>query len=359
MSSSWHDRALQVIPLGSNTLSKQSLRWPGGPSFLESAAGAYVTDTEGNEWLDWSCSLGPGILGYAHPEVTLAMAAQLRNPVLPLCHPLEVEVAERITQMCPGVEAVRLGKTGSDAVAAAVRCARAFTGRDLALVDGNYHGWHDWCSEGPGIPPQRTGIFRGHGDLYDAACLVVEPDRFSSTELRVLRDRCSASGTLLIFDEVVCGFRIAPGGARELFGVHPDLSCYGKSIANGMAVSAVGGSWEVMSTFNAGFWSTTHGGETLSLAAARTTMDLLRDGSVIAEIRDRGQRLRSDLLKLGAPVWGDPSHLVWSFESPTHQEHVQRGFASEGILTNGHFFGMDPHTDDDLDRTLAAAKRCV
>lgn len=300
------------------------------------------------------------ILGYNHPGVNRAIADQLeRGIVFPSPHPLETEVAERIVALCPGVEAVRLGKTGSDAVAAAVRCARAFTGRQLVLADVGYHGWHDWFAT---LLPYREGLidaqeewnWRWNGKLgfwlHEAAALVIEPDKYSKTELEEIIDYCGYHGTLVIFDEVICGFRMAPGGAREVYGVQPDLSCYGKAIANGMPVSAVGGSWEVMKIFDAGFWSTTHGGECLSLAAAVATLDLIGDGQILKEINERGRHMAE---WLGIPYsYGARLHIDLT-------EDQQRGLMKHGILTNGDFFGMAAHDWDHVNLAMQAMKACL
>ncbi|HOT81036.1 MAG TPA: aminotransferase class III-fold pyridoxal phosphate-dependent enzyme, partial [Microthrixaceae bacterium] len=142
----WWARAERVIPLGTQTLSKSPTQFVQGasPIFLEHGRGAHVWDVDGNEFIDYPMALGPVILGYAEPVVNRAIERQLADGItFTLMHPLEVEVAERIVAMCPGVEAVRFAKTGSDAVSAAVRAARALTSRDAVAVAG-HHGWHDW-----------------------------------------------------------------------------------------------------------------------------------------------------------------------------------------------------------------------
>src|SRR4051794_13516310 len=167
-SNGWWERAARVIPLGTQTLSKSPTQFVQGvlPIFLKRAKGAHVWDVDGNEWIDYPMALGPILLGYAEPLVDDAVREQLRDGItFTLMHPLEVEVAERIVALCPGVEAVRFGKSGSDAVSAAVRAARAVTGRDLVLVTG-YHGWHDWyigsTTRNRGVPKlvsDLTGTF--------------------------------------------------------------------------------------------------------------------------------------------------------------------------------------------------------
>ena len=193
-SEAWWRRAEAVIPLGTQTLSKSPTQWVDGlaPKYIQRAEGAHLTDVDGNEWIDWPMALGPVLLGHGDQRVDDAIRAQLANGItFTLMHPLEVEVAERITAICPGVEAVRFAKSGSDAVSAAVRAARAFTGRDVVLCSG-YHGWHDWyigsTTRDRGVPKavqDLTATFR-YGDLDhldhvlaasagDVAAVVLEP----------------------------------------------------------------------------------------------------------------------------------------------------------------------------------------
>ncbi len=362
-----------MIPLQCQTLSKQSTQWPEGlvPKYLHDGTGCRVWDVDGNQWIDWTMGLGPMILGYGNQAVNQAMHDQiLQGPTFGLPHPLEVEVAEKIVEMCPGVEAVRLGKTGSDAVAAAVRLARVHTGRNRILVDDGYHGWHDWFAI---LTDRKDGILQeqdlwtwrwngklGNGKLgywmMDAAAFVLEPDRFEPDVLQHIVDFCKYSGTVVIFDEVITGFRMAPGGARQALGVIPDISCYGKAMANGMAVSAVAGPWEIMQNFEYGFWSTTHGGETISLAAAKATLEQLADGKLLADMAIKGEWLRDKLEEYGVPVTGYPQHLVWNFDDLEHKTWVQQCFAEDGILFNGHFFMSAAHTEEDIHWTIVAAK---
>lgn len=333
-----------MIPRGTNTLSKGN--WP-EPVVIERGEGAVLWDVEGNQWLDWTASLGPVILGYNHPAVNQAVEEQLhRGMVFPTPHSLEAEVAERICGLCPGVEAVRLGKTGSDAVAAAVRAARIYTGRQLVLCDVGYHGWHDWFAT---LLPYSEGVLDAQKDwtwpwdgrlsfwLHEAAALVIEPDRYTPQQLEEIYDYCAYHGTVVIWDEVICGFRMAPGGAREAYGQWCDLSCYGKAIANGMPVSAVGGCWEFMRVFNEGFWSTTHGGELPSLAAAKATLDLIGDGQILTEINKRGAMMAESL------------GIDFSYGARLHVDlttEQQQALMGAGILTLGDLFGMASHDEE-------------
>jgi glutamate-1-semialdehyde aminotransferase len=344
-----------------------------------------VWDVDGNEWIDYPMALGPIILGYGEPVVDEAVRAQLDEGItFTLMHPLEVEVAERIVAMCPGVEAVRFGKSGSDVLSAAVRAARAHTGRDIVLVAG-YHGWHDWYI---GTTTRDRGVPKAVADLTFAvpfddlpaldqalerhrgeiAAVVVEPSGAtvpSAGYLAGLVDRAKADGAVSIFDEVITGFRLAPGGARERYGVLPDISCYGKALGNGMPIAAVAGTWNVMRVFDDIFFSGTHGGEALSLAAARAVLDTLADGTVLAEIETRGHAMlagirdRIDRHAIGerVTVGGEPQRSVVGFvgdEQLVVKSYVQQVLAEHGALFNGGMFICRRHSDDDIARTLDA-----
>ena len=383
-------RAQQVIPLGTQTLSKSPTQFVQGvtPIYLERGRGAHVWDVDGNEYIDYPMALGPVILGHAEPAVDEAIARQLRDGItFTLMHPLEVEVAERIVGMCPGVEAVRFGKSGSDALSAAVRAARAFTGRDVVLV-GGYHGWHDWfiatTTRNRGIPESTAALTRAFafGDLeplrsaLDAAgdrvaAVVLEPSGATVPQpgyLQSVVDLAHERGALAIFDEVITGFRLAPGGARQRYGVIPDISCYGKALGNGMPISAVAGSWRVMRVFEDVFFSGTHGGETLSLAAARAVLDAVADGSVLEGIEARGSTLLSGIVSaidrcgVGSrvTVGGEPHRAVVGFAGDDQlvvKSWVQQCLAEDGILFNGSMFICQRHSDDDLQRTLSSFAR--
>ena len=385
-SRAWWERAEKVIPLGTQTLSKSPTQFVQGvsPIYLERGQGAHVWDVDGNEYIDYPMALGPVLLGYCEPTVDDAIRAQLtRGITFTLMHPLEVEVAERIVAMCPGVEAVRFGKSGSDAMSAAIRAARAHTGRDLVLV-GGYHGWHDWYIA---TTSRRRGVPEAVGDLTktftfndldsldnallshgDVAAVVLEPcgaELPAAGFLEAVVDRSRAAGAVVIFDEIITGFRIAPGGARERYGVQPDISCYGKALGNGMPISAVAGSWEVMRVFEDIFFSGTHGGEALSLAAAAVVLDTIADGRVLADIEARGERLIAGIVDRIAThgvedrvrIGGEPHRGVVAFGGDDHlivKSWVQQCLAEAGILFNGSMFICARHDDNDVVRTIDA-----
>jgi glutamate-1-semialdehyde 2,1-aminomutase len=369
--------------MGTQTLSKSPTQFVQGvtPIYLQRGKGSHVWDVDGNEYIDYPMALGPVLLGYAEPVVDDAIRRQLADGItFTLMHPLEVEVAERIVALCPGVEAVRFGKSGSDAMSAAVRAARAYTGRDRVLVSG-YHGWHDWyiatTTRNRGVPEAVTGLVATFPfDDLDAldeslraaptAAVIVEPSGAtvpSPGYLQGVVDLAREHGAVSVFDEIITGFRLAPGGARQRYGVQPDVSCYGKALGNGMPISAVAGTWDVMQVFEDVFYSGTHGGETLSLAAAAAVLDTVADGQVLAAIEQRGQTMLRGIVDrilrhgVGARVTagGEPQRSVVSFVGDAalvDKSWVQQCLAEHGVLFNGSMFICARHTDADVQRAL-------
>lgn len=381
----WWARAERVIPLGTQTFSKTPSQFVRGvtPIFLKGGRGAHVWDLDGHRYLDYPMALGPVLLGYAEPLVDNAIRAQLEDGItFSLPHPLEVDVAERIVRMCPGVEMVRFGKSGSDAVSAAVRAARAITRRDRVVVMG-YHGWHDWfigsTTRAAGVPDAVRALTSAvpFGDLDaaraalvgdDVACVVLEPSGGAVPApgyLESLIELAHLHGSLVVFDEVITGFRLAPGGAQERYGVKADLVAYGKALGNGMPISAVGGRAELMQVFTEIFYSGTHGGEALSLAAARVVLDTIADGKVLRAINQMGRRLQDGLVSLVARhdvdeivrISGEPERTVVSFPGErelVHKSVVQQFLIERGILFNGSMFISNRHTIIDIDDTIDA-----
>lgn len=384
-------RGRAVIPGASQTMSKGPTQWVQGiaPAYLARGAGARVWDVDGNEYLDFPMALGPILLGHAHPQVNDAIARQLRDGItFTLPHPLEVEVAERIAAVVPGAERVRFAKAGSDATTAAVRLARAVTGRDRVVVAG-YHGWHDWyiasTSRRLGVPAAVTDLVETVG-LHDLAalgaaferrpgeiaCVVLEPAGVREPEVGQLRrivDVVHEHGALVVFDEVITGFRLAMGGAQERYGVQADLACFGKALGNGMPISALVGQAVHMDLFEEVFFSGTHGGETLSLAAAAATLDVLASEPVHEHLWRLGGMLQEGVLAAvaahgledwvtcsGAAPWTivavrephpDPAGLP--AKSLLQQEMLRRG-----VLFNGSNFISYAHTDDDIAEAIDA-----
>jgi glutamate-1-semialdehyde aminotransferase len=384
-------RAERLIPAGSQTFSKGPTQFVRGvaPRYVARAEGAEVWDVDGNRYVDWPMGLGAVLLGHAYPAVNEAIVRQLRDGITySLPHRLEVEVSELLAALCPCAEMVRFGKTGSDVLSGAVRIARAATGREHVLHCG-YHGWHDWhvadTTRDRGVPRadrELIGSF-AYNDLrsLDAAlaardgqvaAVVLEPfgiDVPGPGFLEGVAARTRAAGAVLVFDEVITGFRLAPGGAQERYGVVPDLACYGKALANGMPLSALAGSAELMRECEEVFFSLTHGGEALSLAAAKASLETIAAGDVLPRVWELGARLRDaeretiDARGLGRAVEvrglpprqaflfpggdGDPEGLL--VKSLLQQELLRRG-----VLFAGSQFPSYSHTDEQVDETIAA-----
>jgi glutamate-1-semialdehyde 2,1-aminomutase len=383
-------RAERAIPLGSQTFSKSKTQYPFGvsPYFVTRGKAAHVWDIDGNEYVDFINSLCAVTLGYDDPDVTAAVRAQLDDGVIfSLPHPLETEVAERICDMVPCAEMVRFGKNGSDATAGAIRLARAHTGRDRVAVCG-YHGWQDWyigtTARNRGVPQAVRDLshvfaYNDLGSLErlldshkgEFAAVILEPMNVAEPVpgfLQGVVDLAHRHGALAVFDETITGFRFANGGAQELFGVTPDLATFGKGIANGYPLSAVAGRAEVMKLMEEIFFSFTMGGETLSLAAAKATLDKLTREPVVATMAARGRSVQSRVAEViranglddvmtvsGHPAWSflnlRDANGYSAFEIKTL--FLQEVFA-RGVLTVGTHNMSYAHTDADVDRLIAA-----
>ena len=268
---------------------------------------------DGNQYVDYVLGLLPIILGYQDPDVDTAIREQLEKGILfSLSTELEVDLAERLRQLIPCAEMVRFGKNGSDVTSAAIRLARAHTGRDRVAICG-YHGWHDWyigtTTRNLGVPQavQALSYQFQYNDVNSIesllsqdsegyAAIILEPTGQEQPQdgfLTVLRELADFYGSLLIFDEIITGFRISLGGAQEFYGVTPDLACFGKAMANGMPISALVGKAEIMNDMEEIFFSTTFGGEALSLAAGIATIDKLKETNAVERMNVLGAKLKS------------------------------------------------------------------
>lgn len=313
-SNEFFERASAVIPLASQTFSKSFQQWVKGaaPLFLSAGHGCRVTDVDGNSYIDFVLGLLPIVLGYGDPDVDNAIRTQLYDGItFSLAHPKEAELAERLVRIIPCAEMVRFGKNGSDATTGAIRLARAHTGRDKVAICG-YHGWHDWYI---GTTTRRVGVPKSVQALSatfpynDADALEAlfkkEPDAYAAIILEAggaqvpaagflerVRELATKYGVVLIFDEIITGFRMHMGGAQAHYGVTPDLACFGKAMANGMPISALVGRAPIMKKMEDIFFSTTFGGEVLSIAAAIATLDKLEREKVVPRLWRRGEMLR-------------------------------------------------------------------
>jgi glutamate-1-semialdehyde 2,1-aminomutase/spore coat polysaccharide biosynthesis protein SpsF len=384
------DRAERVIPLGSQTFSKSKIQLPPGatPLFVTHGDGGKVYDLDGNEYVDLINALMPNVLGYRDPDVDLAIRRQLTRGIsFSLPSMLETELAERFVKHVPCAEMVRFGKNGTDATSAAVRLARAATRRDRIMVCG-YHGWQDWfigaTTRNLGVPASVSALTHmvQYGDLEGVAGLLAKhPGEFAAMILEPvgaveppngylegLRTLLHRHGALLIFDEMITGFRWSIGGAQAYYGVTPDLACFGKSMGNGMPISAVVGRAEIMRFMEDIFFSGTFGGETLSIAASIATIDKIEREHVIdrlwqvgGELADRARaKIRAAGLEnvIGLVGFAPWSILTYKDHPKASKEAVKTFFLREmiaaGVLVNASHNVCFAHSPTDIGRVLAA-----
>jgi glutamate-1-semialdehyde aminotransferase len=293
-----------------------------------------------------------------------------------------------VRRVVPGADAVRFSKTGCDVTSAAVRLARAYTGREKVLCCG-YHGWHDWYV---GTTPRRAGVPAGtraltevfpYNDLFSlmealddrVACVILEPMIFEQPDddyLRVLKRSCEAAGALLIFDEMWTGFRVALGGAQQRFDVVADLACFSKAVANGMPLSLLTGRAEVMQLLEEDvFFFTTFGGEALSLAAAKATIEELRELEVPARLELAGSKLKNGYNQLAqrkglshTRAVGLPCRTLISFDAEAGDPLLQKSLVQQellrhGVLWTGFHNLCFAHGDAEIDHVLAAYDRAL
>ena len=380
-------RSLGLIPAGTQTLSKGPTQWIRGfaPKYLARGRGSHVWDVDGNEYI------GPVTLGHGHPAVVEAVfRAMADGNAHSLMHPLEITVAERLRPIIPcarGDGMIRFGKNGSDATAACIRAARAKTGRSAVARHG-YHGWQDWAIESSygvrakGVPAEVMGLAAAfpYNDL-DAldrllatrphAAVIMEPVNLAAPKpgyLQGVRELATRHGAVLVFDEVITGFRYARGGAQEHFGVTPDLCAMGKGVANGVPMAVVAGKREFMAPFEDIFFSFTFGGETMGLAATMATLDAMEQGDYWGHVWRIGARLQDGYRALAAEFslagitdcQGLPPWTIVTFQDTPRWSGLQlktlfqQEMLRRGVLFSGSQFLCLAHSDADIDATLVA-----
>ncbi len=314
------------------------------PIYFSRAKGSRLWDADGNEYIDCVINMGACILGHGHPKVVDAVKAALDDGLTVGLEPeISAEVSRMLSRMVPSAESVRFSNTGTEAVIHAIHIARGFTGRyKIAKLEGGYNGWYDYVSVSSHPPldkagppdeplpvPSSAGLARDVVDSTviipfnnieatekiiskhrnDLAAVIVEPVMFNvgcvlpkKGYLEGLRKLTDEYGIVLIFDEVITGFRSAPGGAQEYFGITPDMSVFGKAIANGFALSAVVGKREVMETIHPRrgkvSYAGTYNSNYISLAAARVVLEELRDGKIQKYLHDVGARLAKEFSEM-------------------------------------------------------------
>ena len=353
------------------------------PVYLERGKGSHVWDVDGNEYIDYNIGIGPISLGYCYDKVDNAIKEQLAKGItFSLMHRLEYEVCELLHQTVPNAESIRISKTGCDVTTAAVRLSRAFTGRKKVVCCG-YHGWHDWyiatTTRNAGIPEEvqaltKTFQYNNIESLKavldkDVACVILEPYVFEAPKDNFLQEvarLAKENGSLLVFDEMWSGFRIAVGGAQEYFGVNADLACFSKAVANGMPVSFLTGRKDVISRGEQDvFIFTTFGGEALSLAACLATITEVKEKNVPAYLAEKGKVIKDGYNELAKKA--GVSHLTsctgfdcrsivnFSGDNPlVLKTLMQQEMIKRGVLWGGFHNMCFSHTDEDIQQTLAA-----
>ena len=381
------DRALKSIPLASQTFSKSLTQYPRGvsPFFIEKGKGSKVWDVDGNEYVDFVNSLAAVTLGYCDKDVDGAVQEQMKSGVtFSLPHKLEMEVAEKLIEIIPCAEKVRFAKNGTDATSAAIRIARAYTGKEHIAVCG-YHGWQDWyigsTTRDLGVPQsvkELTHKFEYNNieslekifQEHELACVIMEPMNVEYPQdnfLEKIKTLAHKNDALLIFDETITGFRYSLGGAQALFNVIPDLATFGKGMANGYPLSAVVGSNEIMQKVEDIFFSGTFGGETLSLAAANAVIDKYKKDNVPKYLNDLGNYLLKKLNQLIInegldDIFRTSGHPAWSFLQIKAQDKytaleiktlfLQEMFKSGILILSSHNLNFS-HSEEDIDKLIS------
>ena len=402
-SKAMEQRAMAVIPGGAHTYAKGADQYPElAPACIERGSGCHIWDVDGNEYIEYAMGLRSVTLGHAYPPVVEAAHRQMllgNNFNRPAA--VEVECAELLLSLNPGLEMVKFTKDGSTANTAAVKLARAYTGRDLVAIcsDCPFYSYDDWAMGitdiDAGIPDVHKSLtlqFRYNDidslrDLFDRypgriAIVMLEPMRTDEPRddfLKKIRQLCTENGTVFLLDETITGFRWAVGGSYQLFGVVPDLAIFGKAMANGFAVSALAGNRDIMRLGGLDhdkprvfLLSTTHGAETPALAAAIATMKVYRDEPVIEHLYRQGERLRSGMMAASADhglldyfyVFGPSCGLIVATQDPDKkfsypyrtlylQEMIRRHVLAPTMLVSYS------HRDADIDFTVEATHEAL
>lgn len=386
------ERAQKSIPLGAQTYSKSKTQFPVGvsPFFAESGKDGYLFDVDGNKYIDFINAQASILLGYNDPDVTLAVKEQLeKGSIFSLSNELEIKVAEKIIEMVPCAEMVRFGKNGSDVTAGAIRLARAYTGHKYIAVCG-YHGWQDWyigsTTKDLGVPEEvkELTLKFNYNDIESLeklfneypeqiAGVILEPMNIEYPKdnfLQKVKDLTHKNNAVLIFDEMITGFRFSNGGAQELFDVVPDLSTFGKAVSNGFPLSVIAGKNEIMQLMEEVFFSFTYGGETISLAASLATLEKIKNKDVVKDVYAKGKHVKTKIsallnkynLNTLMQVTGHPS---WSFllfkDTEKYSSYEIKTFYMQemlkrGVLAYGTHNISYAHTLEDLNTLIKSTE---
>ena len=418
------DRARRALPAGVSSPFRAKLP---EPLYFADASGARLWDVDGNEYIDYALAWGPLILGHKHPRIVEALTAAAKKPHnYGAQHELEPQVGEKVQRLVPCAERVALTSSGSEALQLAFRLARAYTGRHLVLkFEGHYHGWMDSALLSYKPAPEQVGspqypnvllgsrgqaansvdnvvvarwndvaaldlLLQRHRD--EIAAVVMEPVLCNSGclmprhgYLAAVRDACDRSGALLVFDEVITGFRIAPGGVQQAFSVAPDIATLGKALGGGAPISAVAGRADILEQMARGevAFGGTFNGNPLSLAATDACLETIgqHDGYALKEANQSGQRLMAGIRRSAARYGLDvlvtgfgaafAIHFtagaeLWEYRDTFRNDRTRLNeflhrALEEGLylLPDGRFYVSAAHTDDEIMESIAAIDRVL
>ncbi len=370
--------AIKYIPLASQTYSKShKVHFKNvSPLFLKKGNGCYVWDEDNRKYIDLICALLPVIIGYNNRSINNAIIKQLKKGIsFSLPTRIETELSKILCKLIPSAEMVRFGKNGSDVTAAAIRLSRAYTNRDKIMFCG-YHGWHDWyIGKTPmsiGVPKKVKSLTKSfkYNDIKSLekilkkepnsfAAVIMEPvynEEPNKNFLKKVKKLTRKYGCLLVFDEIVTGFRVHIKGAQHYYGVTPDISCFGKAMANGMPISAIVGKKKIMKYFDKIFFSTTFGGETLSLVAALETIKYLKKKRVINKIKKLSNNFYRDINKMIIElrlnkifkiegVWWRPAFGVCEGADKQYLQILRKNLIKNKLLIGNSFNFCYEHTN--------------
>lgn len=383
------ERARKVLPHQTGTFSRSASHFVEGvfPAYIKKASGAYFEDVDGNNFLDYLLGLGPITLGYNYQRVNNAIKEQLDNGILfSLPHKIEVDTAELVSKTIPHAEMVKFEKSGSNVVTGAVRAARAFTKRDKIAYCGSGGVWHDWqaamVSRDDGVPKFNAELIKifeyndidGLEQIFEEnknqiAAVVMEPTIYENPNnnfLKKVRKLVNENDSLLIFDEIITGFRFDLQGGQKFFDIKADFVCFGKGFGNGLPIAAITGPIEFMKTFDKLWVSSTNNSETLSLAGVKAVINEMEEKNTIHHCWKIGKQLFdgwnliSQENNLDIKMSGYPVRMLMTckdshgedspeFKALILQEMVKKGiFMSPSVVFNSY-----SHSSEDIEKTLS------
>lgn len=381
----------KVIPHQTGTFSRSASSYVEGvfPVYAQSAKGSHFIDVDGNEYIDYLMALGPITLGYNYEPVNQAIISQLKEGILfSLPHPIEVKLSEKICEVIPHADMAKFEKSGSNAVTAAVRAARAFTKRDKIAYCGSGGVWHDWqaamVSRDGGVPKFNSELIKifdyndtdGLEQIFEdnkneIAAVVLEPTMYDQPEndfLIKIRKISDQNDSLLILDEIVTGFRFDLAGAQKYFNIKGDLVCFGKGMGNGLPISCITGPSEFMKTFDELWVSSTNNSENLSLAGTYAVIKEMEEKNTISHCWDTGKKLfygwnkTVEKFGLDAKMYGYPIRMhMQCFDSNNKESISMKSLILQEMVKKGIFMSVlggsfisFSHSEKDIENTLIA-----